>query len=451
MGIRHKVEKELRYQPVEYVKEQYDEKNAVLNEFGEWVSAVTFYEDIFKDLDLVMPIVIIDENEQKHILKMSIWEAIEQAQGRNDILMGGATFFNEFVSKATAKNIHSFIVDMDNVYSGVLLRSLQHNWRLETGEAVPMPTYIVNSGTGLHLYFVLDEPLPCYKSQLEQIDQLYRKLAVMETTRRVYIRKSVQWFGQDFRMAGGCGKNGWENTVFKVGKKWSADELAKAVGLKDIYFLKEGERKPYVNKEKQPRKRKKQKRQGYYLNSRVYESSVERCREETQEGNRYMSMCALSVLAWKCNIPIETLENDLLGLLPVYNKNSIRKVKKREVYSAMKMYNPKAMETPRERSEEWLGWNFKGATRNGRKRSEHLQAEYWKNERGRPEVNTCRQNRELALQFMRDNGEIKGRPKGSDKRNIVKEWQKNHPDGKKIDCERETGLSRHTVLKWWNE
>lgn len=28
-------------------------------------------------------------------------------------------------------------------------------------------------------------------------------------------------------------------------------------------------------------------------------------------------------------------------------------------------------------------------------------------------------------------------------------WRLTHPDGRKIDCERETGLSRHTVLKHW--
>ncbi len=31
----------------------------------------------------------------------------------------------------------------------------------------------------------------------------------------------------------------------------------------------------------------------------------------------------------------------------------------------------------------------------------------------------------------------------------VQNWRQQHPDGRKIDCERETGLSRHTVLKWW--
>lgn len=34
---------------------------------------------------------------------------------------------------------------------------------------------------------------------------------------------------------------------------------------------------------------------------------------------------------------------------------------------------------------------------------------------------------------------------------IIKDWREQHPNGRKVDCEKETGLSRPTVLKWWNE
>ena len=40
-----------------------------------------------------------------------------------------------------------------------------------------------------------------------------------------------------------------------------------------------------------------------------------------------------------------------------------------------------------------------------------------------------------------------GRP---DKAEIVLEWQRSHPDGKKADCIRDTGLSKPTVYKWWS-
>ena len=45
----------------------------------------------------------------------------------------------------------------------------------------------------------------------------------------------------------------------------------------------------------------------------------------------------------------------------------------------------------------------------------------------------------------------KGRPKGStttQKKILL--WRQEHPDGRKIDCYRETGCSRSTIDRWWN-
>ena len=43
-----------------------------------------------------------------------------------------------------------------------------------------------------------------------------------------------------------------------------------------------------------------------------------------------------------------------------------------------------------------------------------------------------------------------GRPKGTTKEQIVKEWRISNPNGKKADCVRETGLTKPTVYKWWD-
>ena len=45
-----------------------------------------------------------------------------------------------------------------------------------------------------------------------------------------------------------------------------------------------------------------------------------------------------------------------------------------------------------------------------------------------------------------DNWDKGGRPTVEQ---VVKEWRANNPDGKKIDCHRDTGLSRVTIDKWW--
>lgn len=438
----------LQDEPLEYIKEQFDEKNMVLRSFGEQVSPWALYEDIFDDLETIVPVVIITEDEAeavgKRIVPMPLEEAIERAADRNDMLLGGCTYFNNWISKKSAKDIYTFIIDMDNVYSGTLQNALRQEWKTANGEPLPMPTYIVNSGTGLHLYFVLSEPIPNYKSTTADLDRVYRALATQQTTKRVYLKKQVQWFGQDFRIAGGLNKYDWENTVFRVGEKWDIDDLAKAVGIDDVHFIRYGEKR-----QKKPQASGKRKKgRGWHTKRAFYDCALRGCRAKTKEGNRYTSMCALSVIAWKCNVPAAELERDLLSLLPDYNKGSVRKVKEKEIYSAMKMYNDKAMLTQRESLENWQGWEYDPIPRNYRKRVEHLQSDFWKNEKGRPVVNSCKQNRELALQFMRENGEITGRPSAAQ---TVREWQATHPEGRKADCIRETGLSKPTVYRWWKE
>ena len=420
----------LQDEPLEYIQKQYEEKNMVLSEYGEEVSPYTLYEDIFGDTEQTMPIVFIDEGEEqttKHIVPMSIDEAMARCEDRSDMLMGGCTYFNNWISKKSAKDIYTFIIDMDNVYSGTLLNALQKDWRTANNEVLPMPTYIVNSGTGLHLYFVLTEPIPNYKATTENIDKLYRALAVQQTTKRVYLKKQVQWFGQDFRMAGGMNKYNWKNTVFRVGEKWDIDELGKAVGLKDVHFVRYGEKRTKKPIEK---RKPRAKRQGWKSNRAFYDYALRTCRDKTKEGNRYTSMCALSVIAWKCNVPREELERDLLSLLPEYNKGAIRQIKEKEIYSAMKMYNDKAMLTQRERLEDWQGWDYKPIKRNGRSREAHLK-------------------RARAVQEIDyPNGEWRGRKV---KHEIVFYWREEHPNGTKAECIKETGLTKPTVYKWWDE
>mgnify|MGYP000231846233 CR=1 FL=1 len=80
----------LQDEAIEYIEEQYNEKNMVLSEFGREVSSYTLYEDIFGDTEQTIPVVFIDEGEEqttKHIVPMSIDEAMEQCEDRNDMLM----------------------------------------------------------------------------------------------------------------------------------------------------------------------------------------------------------------------------------------------------------------------------------------------------------------------------------------------------------------------------
>lgn len=413
---------------LDVIKAEFDKKDMILANFGERVSAVTLYEDLFGDTSLIMPVLFIDDEETKHVVKMSIDEALEQAEDRADILLGASTYFKEFVSKETAKDVYGFIIDMDNVWAGVLLTALQNDWNTDR-EKLPKPTYIVNSGTGLHLYFMLDTPIPHYKCNAEAIDQLYRALAIQQTTSRIYLKREVQWFGQDFRMAGSLNKYGWRNEAFKIGQKWNIDELGRMVGMKDVHFVRPGEPR-IIPALQRGQSKNRLKRTGWRCYPGFYNYTLERCRKETKEGNRYMSMCALAVIAWKCNVPVDKVERDLLSLIPTYNEGATRQIKEKEIKHALRMYNEKAIITPRQRLEDWIGWEYHPIKRNGRKQTVHLtiaratrdilHPEGWQSKEGRPTM-----------------------------QHKIAAYRAEHPDATPKDCIAETGLSKNTVYRWW--
>lgn len=145
-----------------------------------------------------------------------------------------------------------------------------------------------------------------------------------------------------------------------------------------------------------------------------------------------MSFCALAAIAWKCNVPIDKVEQDLIGLIPKYNKGATRQIKEKEVQHALRMYNEKAMLTPRERLEDWIGWEYRPIKRNGRKRAEHIR----------------------IMNFVRDeiNGNTNWRNKEGrpTKKVQIATYRADHPDATKAQCHRDTGMSRDTIRRWWD-
>ena len=138
------------------------------------------------------------------------------------------------------------------------------------------------------------------------------------------------------------------------------------------------------------------------------------------------------------DIPEDELFTDAFSLLQFLDDMSDdehNRFTKRDILDAMQFYQENYVTYSRREAERVSAIAMPASKRNGRKQAEHL-------ERAR-----------LVQTLDYPNGAWRnkeGRPKGSgEKSKIVEEWKQQHPDGKKIDCERETGLSRHTVLKWW--
>ena len=105
-----------------------------------------------------------------------------------------------------------------------------------------------------------------------------------------------------------------------------------------------------------------------------------------------------------------------------------------DVEAALSMFNEDYVTFPRDDIARLSGMTMPVNKRNWRKQTQHLRLA-----RGQ-------------LSILRELGEVKdGRPQGSGTAQAtVYQWQQQHPEGRKADCHRETGLDPKTIRKWWD-
>lgn len=77
-------------------------------------------------------------------------------------------------------------------------------------------------------------------------------------------------------------------------------------------------------------------------------------------------------------------------------------------------------------------FQLKKNKRNGRKQEQHIKI-----------MNAIRDIEHPNGAWINKNG-------APTKQSIVQKWRLEHPEGKKADCIRDTGLTKPTVYKWWN-
>lgn len=149
--------------------------------------------------------------------------------------------------------------------------------------------------------------------------------------------------------------------------------------------------------------------------------------------HRYFNVMCLAIYAAKCDIPYEELEVDAFSFVPYLNSiNPEEPFTDQDVMSALECYDKRYCTFPIEDIEKITGISIPRNKRNGRKQADHVK----------------------LMNFVRDeinhnttwNKIGNGRPSAEQ---IVREWQRYHPSGKKAECVRETGLSKPTVYKWW--
>lgn len=492
----------LEYEPYEIKLEQYYIKNDLLNTYGTKVTAKEMYTEIFGSLDIKCPIFFkdkISKQNKKGTDKILILEdAINNYNNVRNISVGACQFYNNVRRLALLKNVFAIVIDSDSVTSNRLEYLLKKDMKLNITNSkthrMPKPTFLVNSGTGIHLYYVFGEPIPFIRRQDQELKDLYNKMVNDLTTQhRFGMKPQALWIGQPFRMVGSPTKLGTETTAYRYGDIWNIDELAKWYKVLsreyknnyhiiewDLYIpptgkdivkferrtekkvdmmnevrlnlrfdkgmcLEEAEQfnlsydivKVNTNAENNDYEQKpKKKKKGWKTNSKFYDYVLANIKMKTTCGHRYYSMVALCAVAKKCEIEKEQLIADLKELVKYFNieakEHEYPLVEEHEIETALASFKDIGIRNKKETLENWLGWKFETKKRNYRSQEDHLK-------RAR-----------AMLKIAIEEGEVNMGKKAEKYKVKIEQYMNENPTARKCDVIRGTGFDKKTVYKYYD-
>ena len=437
------------------------------------VNGYDFYQDIFPNnenagalyTDFSHPNAIYlyrDENCEnskrrlsRRIMLSDTWEQdyMDYVEGNLMTLCSGLTYRRRANKLENAQRMNALVFDLDGVGLGELRNLfLRFGGAPELLRRLPMPTYLVISGQGLHIYYVFDKPIDLYpniKLQLKQLkyDLIFRIWEYKATSQEKQIQ--YQSINQGFRMVGSINdRYGTPLRAFRVGERVTLDYLNQ--------YARDEKNKVDINYPFKPSKMTRaeaaEKYPEWYQrvvidgNKRLKKWNISgqkghngdelynwwlRKVDQIEGGHRYFFMMCLAIYACKCDIPRKRLKKDMQMVFNVLKDiehgNELTQV---DVESALETYDKEYYNFTVADIERLTKVRIERNRRNGRKQKRHI--EYMNmNRRFKVEEGVC------------TNG---GRPSAEQS---VKKWREQNPNSRKADCCRDTGLDPKTINKWW--
>lgn len=371
----------------------------------------------------------------------------------------------------TAKNaryIYALAFDLDGVGMDQLIDLLYQM----SGNVIPTANVIVNSGNGLHLYYVLRKPIALFKNAVKTLQKLKRALTTKIWNKFTSKIEKPQYQGifQGFRVPGSKTKRG-ETVVAFVNRDcpyYTVEDLARRVSHGDEKsIIKEREWQMLDTGKYTTDRLTKKKAKVLYpewyervivrgdtskkrwnVSRDLYDWWLRKLNDPTTDitvGHRYFCLLALSMFAIKCDVSEEELKRDLFSMVEPFDKLSKtddNPFTGTDAEDAFKAYKDDFCTFPRSSIEFLTGVSIPRNKRNGRPQSEHIKI-----------MNAIKE-------VTHPNGSWRnkdGRPKGSivvaddsPQYAKVQAWRKKNPkNANKSLCAREIGLDRKTVRKWW--
>ena len=452
-------------------------KTDLLNEeFGECLDPRDFYLELFNngaelqsrdgDHDGKGNVIVISKanhgegKEKRYTIHAdNRFEDLTKISDDEFAFMSPISYFGKNRTLKNARQMYALTFDLDYVGEkqiGNLFAQIQN-------DVIPRPTYIANSGGGLHLYYKFEVPIPMYPAMQKALKELKDALTtliwnVMTSKSR---QRQYQSINQGFRIVGGQTKalitaemnfdnsnnvDGVKTTatvnVWRSGIPITLTELSRKIKtVLDIDWDNVGKYNPNYTleeaKEKFPewyQKRiiEKQLPGQWDIKRDLFDWYKKKIVGGAIPGHRYWCLYALSAFAVKCGIEFEELEKEAIDLQPILDVKGKEPFTVKDMKDALKLYNDPELATrlTRRYLEEQTAIPMPANKRNYRPQEIHMQI--------------ARATRDIIHENWREGNGRKN------KREIVQNWRFEHPDGRKVDCIRETGLSKPTVLKWWD-
>ena len=432
-----------------------------LNSLFEEVHYMDFYRDIFPEGSFeergeyedgkYNGIAIAIEKGSKRAKRMTITDDLDMIAdmaGSNDFcLMSPISYAGKSRKSSNARFMYALAIDLDGMterkhWDFFMEQINRGHEMLQFVWGLPRPTYLVSSGSGIHIYYVFKQPIPMFKNIVEELEKLKRRLTWQAWTQGASsLHDKVQYESlfQGFRVVGTITKDGGRCRAFSVGEKVTVEYLNKFVpeDHRAVSFVYKSDLRLEDAKKKYPewyqrRIVEKRPRNTWTCKKAVYDWWIRKLKEGAEQGHRYWCIMTLATYAQKCGVPRETLEEDAYGLIPFMNTKG-DEFTEDDVMHALEAYTDSYATYPINTIVWRTGIQIEKNKRNFRKQALHL-------ERAR-----AVQNIDYPCGEWRNK---EGRP---DKLSVVAKWRSEHPEGTKAECIRETGLSKKTVYRWWRE
>lgn len=370
---------------------------------------------------------------------------------KNFCVLAPISYAGKSRESTNARVMYALCVELDNLITTKDgrqrgLEALMNQWT-ERVDWIPRPTFLVASGTGVHLYYVFEEGIPLFKNVVDSL-KLYKR----ELTWKIWNRHTTTDTGdkiqhesifQAFRMVGTRTKKDDVVRAYRTGERVSIDYMNHFVEAKNrivtVYKskLSKGEARAKFPEWYERRIVNGQPRGRWTCDRAVYEWWYSKILNGATVGHRYYCLMMLCVYAVKCDIPREELEEDCFNLMKILDKKSDKpenRFTEKDVLDALQAFEDKSLVTyPVTSIQNRSGIDIPKNKRNHRKQADHL--------------TVARAMREVKAKI----GEPVsggGRPVAQE---AVQRWRQYNPSGTKAECNRATRLDPKTIRKWWEK